>query len=167
MDGVCISGGEPLMQPDIMEFAAQVKELGYAVKLDTNGSFPVRLAQLMEAQLVDYVAMDIKNAPDSYGKTIGIERYNIAPVLQSVDILMNGSVPFEFRTTVVRELHQRSDFAAIGRWIKGGEPYFLQNFQDSGDLIQSGLHDYSKEILEQAAEIIRKNVPNVELRGVD
>lgn len=167
LDGVCITGGEPLLQPDIEDFIRAVKALGYAVKLDTNGSSINRLRRLVDQHLVDYVAMDIKNAPNKYGITIGIEDYNMEDVLQSVDYLMSGAVPCEFRTTVVRELHKREDFAAIGRWLRGAEKYYLQGFVDSGDLIQPGLRAYTKDIMEQALEIVRRNIPNAELRGVE
>lgn len=167
LDGVCISGGEPLLQPDIEEFLVEVKNIGYAVKLDTNGSNAVLLRRLVEQGLVDYVAMDIKNAPAKYGETIGIKGYHLENVLQSVDFLLSDTVPYEFRTTVVRELHKREDFAAIGRWIRGAERYYLQGFVDSGDLIQPGLRGYTKDIMEQALEIVKRNVPNAELRGVE
>ena len=167
LDGVCITGGEPLLQPDIEEFIKKIKELGYVVKLDTNGSNVALLRRLVEQDLIDYVAMDIKNAPNKYGKTIGIEGYHLENILQSVDFLMSGVVPYEFRTTVVRELHKRDDFAAIGRWLKGAERYYLQGFVDSGDLIQPGLRGYTKDIMEQALEIVRKNIPNAKLRGIE
>jgi pyruvate formate lyase activating enzyme len=167
LDGMCISGGEPLLQPDIEEFLVEVKNIGYAIKLDTNGSNAVLLRRLVEQGLVDYVAMDIKNAPEKYGETIGIKGYHLENILQSVDFLLSGAVPYEFRTTVVRELHKREDFAAIGRWIRGAERYYLQGFVDSGDLIQPGLRGYTKDIMEQALEIVRRNVPNAELRGVE
>lgn len=167
LDGMCISGGEPLLQPDIEEFLVEVKNIGYAIKLDTNGSNAVLLRRLVEQGLVDYVAMDIKNAPEKYGETIGIKGYHLENILQSVDFLLSGAVPYEFRTTVVRELHKREDFAAIGRWIRGAERYYLQGFVDSGDLIQPGLRGYTKDIMEQALQIVRRNVPNAELRGVE
>lgn len=165
LDGVCISGGEPLLQPGLEDFIRGLKEIGYCVKLDTNGSNSRLLRNLAEQKLLDYVAMDIKNAPDKYGMTIGIEDYNMEEILRSVDFLLSGTISYEFRTTVVREFHKREDFAAIGRWIKGAERYYLQSFQDSGDLIRPGLRAYTKEILVQALEIIRRNVPNAELRG--
>lgn len=167
LDGVCITGGEPLLHTDLAGFLEKVKALGYSVKLDTNGSNIGRLKQLAEQGLVDYIAMDIKNAPNKYGETIGIQDYNLENILRSVDYLKSRAVPYEFRTTVVREFHKREDFAAIGRWLKGAERYYLQGFVDSGDLIQSGLRAYTKEIMEQALEIIRKNIPNAELRGVE
>ena len=167
LDGVCITGGEPLLQPDIEVFIRKIRDLGYLIKLDTTGSNVLLLKHLIEEGLLDYVAMDIKNAPDKYGVTIGIEEYDLENILQSVDFLLSGSIPYEFRTTVVREFHKREDFAAIGRWIRGAEKYYLQSFQDSGDLIAPGLRGYTKEIMEQALAIVRKNVPNAELRGVE
>lgn len=166
LDGVCITGGEPLLQPDIEVFIRNVKALGYLVKLDTNGSNVLMLKRLVESGLVDYVAMDIKNAPDKYGMTIGIDEYDMSNIFQSVDFLMSGEVPYEFRTTVVRQFHKREDFAAIGRWIKGAKRYYLQSFVDSGDLIGSGVTGYTKEIMEQALEIVQRNIPNAKLRGV-
>lgn len=166
LDGVCITGGEPLLQPDIVSFIEKVKELGYSVKLDTNGSNIKRLHQLVESDLLDYVAMDIKNAPDKYGVTIGIEDYNLENILQSVNYLMTDVVSYEFRTTVVREFHKREDFASIGRWLRGAKRYYLQGFVDSGDLIQPGLRAYTKDIMEQALEIVQRNIPNAALRGI-
>ena len=166
LDGVCISGGEPLIQDGIEEFIRQIKEMGYDVKLDTNGSFPDKLIRLVEAVLIDYVAMDIKNSQEHYGRTIGIEDYDIRDVHRSVKYLMSGKVPYEFRTTVVREFHQRSDFASIGRWIRGAREYYLQQFVDSGDLIRPGLHGYNKEIMEQALEVVKKDVESAKLRGL-
>ncbi|BCZ26749.1 anaerobic ribonucleoside-triphosphate reductase activating protein [Claveliimonas bilis] len=166
LDGVCISGGEPLIQDGIEEFIRQIKEMGYDVKLDTNGSFPDKLIRLVEAGLIDYVAMDIKNSQEHYGRTIGIEDYDIRDVHRSVKYLMSGKVPYEFRTTVVREFHQRSDFASIGRWIRGAREYYLQQFVDSGDLIRPGLHGYNKEIMEQALEVVKKDVESAKLRGL-
>ncbi len=166
LDGVCISGGEPLLQPELEDFIRRIKEIGYHVKLDTNGSNSRLLRRLTEQKLVDYVAMDIKNAPGKYGITIGIEDYNMDEIFRSVEFLLSGTIPYEFRTTIVREFHKREDFGAIGRWIRGAERYYLQSFQDSGDLIRPGLRAYTKEILVQALEIVRRNVPKAELRGL-
>ncbi|KMZ55816.1 anaerobic ribonucleoside-triphosphate reductase activating protein [Dorea sp. D27] len=166
LDGVCVSGGEPLIQSDIETFLRRIKEMGYAVKLDTNGSFPDKLKKLVDEKLVDYVAMDIKNSQESYGKTIGIQDYDIRNIHRSVQYLLSDAVPYEFRTTVVLEFHQRSDFESIGRWIKGAQRYYLQQFEDSGDLIREGLHGYNKEIMEQALEVVSKYVQTAEIRGL-
>ena len=166
LDGVCVTGGEPLIQSDIEPFLRQIKEMGYAVKLDTNGSFPDKLKRLVDEKLVDYVAMDIKNSQESYGKTIGITDYDIRNIHRSVQYLLSDAVPYEFRTTVVLEFHQRSDFESIGRWIRGAQRYYLQQFVDSGDLIQEGLHGYNREIMEQALEVVEKYVQTAEIRGL-
>ena len=163
---MCITGGEPLLQPDIEEFIRKVKELGYQVKLDTNGSNVLRLRRLVEQGLVDYVAMDIKNAPDKYGMTIGIEEYDMSNIFQSVDFLMSGDVPYEFRTTVVRQFHKREDFAAIGRWIKGAKQYYLQSFVDSGDLICPGMKGYTKEDYGTGAGNCEEEHSKCEVKGV-
>jgi len=166
LDGVCVTGGEPLIQRGLEEFLGRIKEMGFSVKLDTNGSFPDKLKRIVEAGLVDYVAMDIKNSQENYGKTIGIENYDISNVNKSVQYLLRGNIPYEFRTTVVQEFHQRSDFEAIGRWIGGAKRYYLQQFVDSGDLIQDGLHGYNKDIMTQALETVKKGVQTAELRGL-
>lgn len=167
LDGVCITGGEPLLSPDLETFMDKVKEMGYLIKLDTNGSNVNRLKYLADRKLIDYVAMDIKNVPEKYGMTIGIKEYNPENVIQSVECLISGAVPYEFRTTVVREFHKRDDFEEIGRWLRGAEKYYLQCFVDSGDVIQPGLRAYTKDILEQALAIVRKYIPGAQLRGVD
>lgn len=166
LDGVCVTGGEPLIQSGIEEFLEEIKSLGYLVKLDTNGSFPDKLIRIVELGLVDYVAMDIKNSQENYGKTIGIEDYDISKVHKSVNYLLRGNVSYEFRTTVVRKFHQRSDFEAIGRWIKGAQRYYLQQFVDSGDLIEPGLRGYDKKIMLQALGVVQKYVQTAQLRGL-
>ena len=166
LDGVCVTGGEPLLHKDIEELLREIKELGFSVKLDTNGSFPDRLKGLVEEGLVDYIAMDIKNAKENYGRTIGIEDYDVSDVARSVHYLLEGNVPYELRTTVVREFHQRADLEAIGRWIEGAEHYYLQQFVDSGDLIQPGLRGYDRDIMEQALGTVKKYVKAAELRGL-
>ncbi|WP_026395798.1 anaerobic ribonucleoside-triphosphate reductase activating protein [Acetobacterium malicum] len=166
LDGVCITGGEPLLQDQLESFIREIKSLGFLVKLDTNGSLPQKLRQLIETGLVDYVAMDIKNSPDSYGQTIGINNYNLDPVKESVDLLLSNRVPYEFRTTVVRQLHTSKDIQAIAQWIKGAEHYYLQNFVDSGDVMKSGLSGFSREEIQDFQELIRPIIPSVELRGI-
>ncbi len=166
LDGICITGGEPLLHEDILPFVRRVKELGYAVKLDTNGSFPERLAALVKEGLLDYVAMDIKNCREKYPLTVGIEGFSIEAVEKSVAFLLAGKVDYEFRTTVVRELHTLADIEAIGRWIEGAEKYFLQNFVDSGDLIGCGLSAQTPDIMRKMKEIISGFVKKTDIRGV-
>lgn len=165
LDGVCITGGEPLLQPDLPAFIEKVRDLGFKVKLDTNGTFPDRLAVLIERGLLDYVAMDIKNAPKKYAQTVGVSGFRGEAVKQSAALLMEGRVPFEFRTTVVSPLHTAADFEEIGRWLAGDERYFLQEFVDSGDLIGEGLSACSREEMAQFLAILQKTIPNAVWRG--
>ncbi|PWL54348.1 MAG: anaerobic ribonucleoside-triphosphate reductase activating protein [Clostridiales bacterium] len=167
LDGVCITGGEPLLQEGLKAFLSSVKELGYSVKLDTNGSLPARLKELVAGGLVDTVAMDVKNAPDRYAETIGRPVYDMAPVCESVDFLRSLSGRYEFRTTVVRELHTISDIEAIGRWLAGAEKYFLQSFTDSGDILAPGLHAHEPETLRRMLSAVRPYIPAAALRGVE
>ena len=167
LDGVCITGGEPLLAPGLETFIREIRAMGYLVKLDTNGSSAGRLESLVEKGLVDYVAMDIKNSPAKYAQTIGLGEYDLKNVKKSIKCLMGGQIAYEFRTTVVREFHKREDFEEIGRWLCGAENYYLQSFVDSGDLICPGLRGYTLEIMEQALEIVKKYVPNAQLRGIE
>lgn len=166
LDGVCVTGGEPLLQPDIEDFLQHIKDMGYAVKLDTNGSRPDRLRALAEAGLVDYVAVDIKNRPEKYAATVGLPDCDLAAVRQTVDYLLTGAVDFEFRTTVVAQFHTVEDIAAIGRWIQGAPRYFLQNFTDSGNLIGEGYSAVPKETLLAMKEAVSPFVGTAEIRGV-
>ncbi len=166
LEGVCLTGGEPLLQRDLGSFIRQIKALGYSVKLDTNGSNPNRLKQLMDEGLLDYVAMDIKNTPAKYGETAGVPGMDLDAVMTSVELLMQGRIPFEFRTTVVKEFHTAEDIREIGRWLRGAPRYFLQNFVSSGDLIRQGLHPVEEDEMRQMAGILRQYVGEVALRGV-
>lgn len=134
LEGVVICGGEPLMQPDLESFISKIKDMGYLVKLDTNGSNSVGLKNLIEKKLIDYVAMDIKNSKDKYYLTAGTE-FNIEEVEKSINILKDGDIDFEFRTTVVPGFHEKRDFSLIAEWI-GGEKinYFLQGFKAGGNI---------------------------------
>lgn len=164
LDGVCITGGEPLLQADLPVFLEKIKALGYAVKVDTNGSYPDRLKQIVTDGLADYVAMDIKNTPEKYPETVGIPNYDTGKIEESAAFLLSGAVPYEFRTTVVREFHRTEDFEKIGRWLRGAETYFLQGFQDSGDLIGEGLHGFSDAEMQVFQAILRINIKQVSVR---
>lgn len=166
LDGVCVSGGEPLLQPDIELFIRKIKDMGFAVKLDTNGSFPDKLIHLVEQGLVDYVAMDIKNSPDTYAFTAGTETLDIVSVEKSVAYLKEGHVPFEFRTTVVKHYHSKESFEEIGKWLEGTEKYFLQNFVDSGDLIGKNTRGCSEEEMKEFLMTVKKYIPSANLRGM-
>lgn len=165
LDGVVITGGEPLLQNGIEEFISEIKNLGYSVKLDTNGSFPEKLISIVEKGLVDYVAMDIKNCKEKYGETIGIDNFDITPIEKSVDFLLQNKVDYEFRTTVVDKFHTLNDIQDIVVWIKGAHKYFLQNFVDSGDLIENGLSPVSVDMLKEMKKKATEIIPCVELRG--
>ena len=164
IDAVCLTGGEPLLY-DVASFLERVKNEGFLVKLDTNGSFPEKLSALVKNGLVDYVAMDIKNSVSFYSKTADAD-VNVENIKKSVSFLMKGNVDFEFRTTVVKELHTRESMEDIGKWIKGTEKYFLQSFVSSENTIKQGLSAFSKEEMEELRNIILPYVPNTFLRGV-
>ena len=166
LDGVCVTGGEPLLQPGIEDFIYKIKELGYAVKLDTNGSFPEKLRYLVEEKLVDYVAMDIKNSLDAYDATTGTDGRFLEAIEESVAFLKEGKVPYEFRTTVTKDFHTREHFEKIGQWIQGAEKYFLQFFVDSGDLIDSKICGCDEEEMKEFLSTVKTYVPNVRLRGI-
>ena len=167
LDGVAITGGEPCLRPELPEFMAKLKSMGYAVKLDTNGTHPDVLRAILDAKLADYVAMDVKNSPEKYALTSGLETIDLAPVRESVRLLMNGGTDYELRTTVVDELHELADFDAIGKWIAGARRYFLQSFTDRDTVPFGNLHAPSAEKLRQYADIAARYVPDTRLRGVD
>ena len=165
LQGVCVSGGEPTLMFDLEEFITRIKSMGFLVKLDTNGSRPEVLRTLVEKGLVDYVAMDIKNSPDMYPKTVGVDGFDVSPILESAAYLMSGAVDFEFRTTVADGLHTAQDMAAIGQWLQGAKRYYLQQFKDSGDILSPGLQPPSQERLEQYRQIVRQYIPSAKIRG--
>ena len=167
LDGVVLSGGEPLLQADAAEFLAAVRSLGFSVKLDTNGCHPEALANILERGLTDYVAMDIKNRREKYAETAGMPGFDLAPVEESVRLLQSSGVDFEFRTTVVREFHTAADIQAIGQWLEGSPRYSLQKFVDSGDLVGTGCHGLEDAEMRALAETARPWFREVALRGVD
>ena len=164
LTGVCITGGEPTLYPTLKDLIKKIKDMSFSVKLDTNGTNPTLLSELIEERLIDYVAMDIKNSPDKYPLTVGAD-VDMNKINRSIDILLSEKVDYEFRTTVVRELHSYEDFHAISEWIKGAKRYFLQTFEDSGDLIGSGFSAYSREETEAILKAILPNVPNAQIRS--
>ena len=166
LDGVVLTGGEPLLWPDAADFLRAVRALGFACKLDTNGFYPERLSAILDEGLADYVAMDIKNCLPKYPRTCGIPDLNTEPVEESVRLLRQGRTDYEFRTTVVRELHTPADLEAVGRWLEGSPKYFLQTFVDSGGLIGSGMSAYSPEEMQALADRVRPWFGSVGLRGV-
>ena len=171
LQGVCITGGEPTLQDDLKEFIMKIKDLGYAVKLDTNGYRSEVLQSLLEKDLLDYVAMDIKNSPSKYGFTVGIEA-DVEKVKASVELLKKSQIDYEFRTTVVKEFHDREDFRAIAEWLKGCPKYFLQQYKESEQMICTSreFHAYEKEEMEVLARDVQSVLGEnclVSLRGVD
>ena len=183
LEGVCITGGEPCLQSDLESFIEKVKALGFSVKLDTNGSFPEKLSALLEKGLLDYVAMDIKSGPSDYLKVAGLtdpadhstsyafSDEMLARIRESVHFLMYETdekrFTYEFRTTVVRELHSADTFREIGDWIKGAKRYFLQSYKESEQVLCPGFSAYSRMELEKFIEILKPDIPSVALRGVD
>ncbi len=164
LDAVVITGGEPLIHPDIAGLIKKVRDVGYPVKLDTNGTFPVRLAELISEGLVDYVAMDIKNCEEKYFLTAGCD-VDLDAVRKSVMLLMSGSVDFEFRTTAVKQLHEVSDFIRIGKWIKGNEKYYIQRFKDAETVPYGNLSAPDDGELRAFLDAVIQFVPNARLRG--
>lgn len=164
LDAVCISGGEPTMMEDLKEKIGDIKSLGYEVKLDTNGSRPEVLQDLLDKKLIDYVAMDIKNSKEKYAMTSGV-LLELSKVEKSIDILKSSQIPFEFRTTAILEYHSLRDFEEIGKWIKGAPKYFIQRYIDNENCIRHGLHELPKEKALEAKAILEKNIGFVDLRG--
>ena len=166
LDGVCVSGGEPTLSPELPAFLRRIRALGLAVKLDTNGSRPEVLRALLEEGLLDYVAMDIKNQKGKYLMTAGVSVLDIGSVEESVALLLEGRIPYEFRTTVVRGHHTVEDIAEIGRWIAGAEKYALQQFVDTGALLGEGCAAHAPEVLWEMRNVAQRFVKNAEVRGV-
>lgn len=165
LDGVAITGAEPLLNPDIKDFIKKIKAKGFKVKVDTNGSFPKVLQSLIEEGLVDYVAMDIKNTYEKYHLTTN-SNVDISKIKESVNILLTSSIDYEFRTTVVKEFHTIDDFKTIANNIKGAKNYFLQSYQDKDSVLKKGLHPLGKEELENCLKVVNEIIKNASLRGV-
>ena len=172
LQGVCISGGEPTLNHRLPGLISEIKSRGFEVKLDTNGTNPTMLSHLIDEGLVDYVAMDVKNSPEKYSTTAGLNiecgSHNPEALLdrvkQSMAILMQGRVDFEFRTTLVRELHTVEDIRAIGEWLSGNEKFFLQTYRDEGDLIVGGFTPFSADETAELLSELKKYIPNAQIR---
>ncbi|TCL56898.1 pyruvate formate lyase activating enzyme [Kineothrix alysoides] len=167
LTGVCITGGEPTLEPELLQFIRKIKEFGYLVKLDTNGYKPEVIEKLLAENLLDYIAMDVKNSLEKYGQTAGAEHMDTEKIKSSIQIIMNSRIPYELRTTVVKEFHTRQDLLDLAEEIKGAKAYFLQGYKDSEQAIQQGFHSYEKEELEEIVKILRPIIPNIQLRGID
>ncbi len=169
LTGVCITGGEPTLQHDLPDFLSRIKELGLLVKLDTNGYQPDILSNLIDKKLIDYCAMDIKNSPAKYALTCGLSSLDISRIRESVSYLLSrtGSFSYEFRTTLVRELHTHEDMELMSEWLNGADAYYLQSYTDSGQVITPGFHAHSEPTLREFLDICRKHIPLAQLRGID
>ena len=183
LQGVCVTGGEPTLQKDLKDFLRKIKELGYSIKLDTNGYMPGVLWELLQEHLIDYVAMDIKASRDNYARAAGLPHIDISRIEESIGILKSSGIPYEFRTTVVKGIHTVAEFEKIGKWIAGCPAYYLQNYEENENclyrMIQTEECDdvkpggvdpfgaFSREELEQMEELARKYVGKVILRGVE
>ena len=178
LQGVCVTGGEPTLQKDLWEFLQKIKEYGYPIKLDTNGYMPGVLWNLLQEHLIDYVSMDIKASRENYARAAGLKNMDLSRIEESIGILKSSGIPYEFRTTVVKGIHTVGEFEEIGRWIEGCPAYYLQNYRENDnclyrmtqaedDYAESPFGAFSGEELEQMAELARKYVGKVVLRGVE
>lgn len=167
LEGVCITGGEPTLSPDLEALVSDIKKLGFLVKLDTNGYRPSVIRNLCQKNLLDYIAMDIKSSPENYGTVTGIPDIRLSPIMESVEFIKTCGIPYEFRTTTVKGLMGAEDFSAIGQWLHGAEHYFIQNYVESPQVLSPGFSPFRKEELLAFAELVRPHVKYVSLRGVD
>ena len=167
LEGVCITGGEPTLTKDLKNFIKNIKAMGYLVKLDTNGTNPTMLEDLLQENLLDMVAMDIKNSLSRYGTTVGIPGYKTTPIEESVSLLKNCHIVYEFRTTLVKELHCKEDLLDISQWLQGNSPYFLQNYKDSDEVLTKGLQGFNLDELKSLLAVVKPLLPNASLRGID
>ncbi len=165
LDGVCVTGGEPTLQPDLPEFLKKLRDLGYATKLDTNGTNPGMLESLLLNGVLDYVAVDIKNSPFRYDETCGGVDV-LSKVQESAELLLDGPAEYEFRTTVCKPLHTEKEIEEIGLWLKGAKRYFLQPFVDSGNLVSGGVQAHTHEELARLRQAVLPYIPNTQLRGI-
>lgn len=166
LEGVAISGGEPTLYPDLPQFIERIKMLGYKVKLDTNGTDPAMLKMLIESKLIDRVAMDIKNAPEDYPRTVG-KALDMGGINESRELLLSGVIDYEFRTTVVKGIHTKESLVRAAEWIAGAEEYYLQQYKNSGNIISpEGLSEYNKEEMLDLLGAVIKYVPRAQLRGI-
>jgi len=166
LDGVAITGGEPCLRGDLPDFLGKIRDAGFTVKLDTNGNHPRMLERVLGEGLADYVSMDVKNAPGKYAETVGLAQLDLAPLNESIEMLMESGVEYEFRTTVVRELHELRDFEEIGAWIRGAQRYFLQSFTTGDAVPDRALSAPEPARLQEFKDVISPYVKRVEIRGL-
>lgn len=166
LDGVCITGGEPTLSPGLPEFISRIRELGYLVKLDTNGYMPEVLEELLGKGMVDYVAMDIKSSKEGYARAAGLPGLELDRIEKSAELLMGGGTDYEFRTTVAQGLHTKDDIRAIGKWLRGCRRYFLQNYRESDQVMMPVFAGFSREQLENFRQLLLEDIPQVGIRGI-
>lgn len=166
LDGVVITGGEPLLHPDLAALIKPIRGMGYQIKLDTNGHHPDRLEALLEEKLIDYAAMDIKNSPERYADTSGLVMADMKKIERSIQLLMTRAPDYEFRTTVVREFHDEASLIAAAEMIRGAKRYFLQSYRDSGDILAGSFNAYSPEEMTLMLDSVKSIIPSAELRGI-
>ncbi|SFN71732.1 pyruvate formate lyase activating enzyme [Pseudobutyrivibrio sp. UC1225] len=167
LDGVCITGGEPTLHKDLPEFIAKIKELGLLVKLDSNGTNPQMIKELVKSGLIDYVAMDIKHSKEKYNTIACMKSFDLSAIEESVAFLKEGHVDYEFRTTIMKECHTSADINAIGQWLEGAKAYYLQSYRESEQVINPTFSPHTTETLNSFVEILKPYVPNTHLRGID
>ena len=167
LEGVCISGGEPTLDPALPSLCRKIKSLGYPIKLDTNGTNPGLLRKLAGERLIDHIAMDIKSSPENYAKAAGIPHPDLDKIRASAAWLLTDPLPYEFRTTVVRELHTEEDLRQIARWLSGARAYFLQAYRDAPQIMQPGCTACTKEEMEHYRDLLLASIPSLHLRGID
>ncbi|MBQ7066204.1 MAG: anaerobic ribonucleoside-triphosphate reductase activating protein [Lachnospiraceae bacterium] len=174
LTGVCVSGGEPTLYKELPDFIKIIKDMGFLVKLDTNGSNPAVIEHLLKENLLDYIAMDIKGEKEKYGEIVGftprnntkIQDFQIGLIEAAVEIIRNSGILYEFRTTVIKEFHTKESFEKIGLWLHGSDNYFLQNFENSPNVILAGFHSYEKEELLEFSKVLTPHFKKVGIRGI-
>ena len=167
LEGISISGGEPLLHEDIVDFTKKVKKLGYLIKIDTNGAFPERLRELIKYKLVDYVAMDVKAPKKKYDKLTGVKT-DISKIERSIDLVKNEALDYEFKTTVVPNLLEKEDIIEIAKWLEGSKRFYIQQFKSDLSLLSPKLNSispYSKDDLNDILLDIKPFFKKSGLRG--
>lgn len=167
LDGVCITGGEPTLHKDLPSFIHKIKDMGLLVKLDSNGTNPAMIESLINQSLVDYVAMDIKHSKEKYNSIACMPNFDIGAIEASVELLKQERVDYEFRTTIMKECHDANDMETIGQWLKGAKAYYLQSYKESEQVINPIFSAHSTETLRLFVDILKKYIPNTNLRGID
>lgn len=167
LSGICITGGEPTLQPDLIEFIEKVRSLGYKIKLDTNGYRPQTISELLNKNLLDYIAMDIKAGYSNYVNVCGFSNLNIETIKESISMIENSRIDYEFRTTIVKELHTEQDFQEISEMLSPKSSYYIQSFKDSGNILTPGLSSCNMDTLNYYLSIVKEKIPNSSLRGID